>query len=196
MMINRLSNKIVSYLIKHRAIESIAEDIEYYKYGIEITISSCLNIILILFLGIIFQIFAYSVIFLIVFISVRHFTGGYHADTYFKCNLSLCIVFCLVVFSSFVLKRYINSTIIIFHIILSSLVITAFCPVANKNKPIPSDSINKYKFTAICLSHLYSIIALYMANCSIIIESFIISTIIYINILVIVSQIIKKEGKT
>ena len=195
-MISQLSNIIVSYLIKHKAIENSSEDIEHYKYGIEITISSCLNIVLVLCIGIILKIFVYSVIFLIIFISVRHFTGGYHATTYFKCNLSLCVVFCLVSLSSFLLEKYINSTVITFHIILSSLIMTAFCPVANENKPIPSDSINKYKFIAICLSHLYSIIALYIARSSIIIESFIITTIIYINILVIVSQIIKKEGKT
>lgn len=195
-MIKLLSNKIIEYLIAHNTIQNTNEDIEHYKYGIEITISSLLNIILVLILGILLRVFLYSIIFLIVFISLRHLTGGYHANTYFKCNLSLCIVFCLVVISSKILKNYIDAHVIIFYLIFSSLIITAFCPVSNKNKPISPDSIQKYKFASLLLSYIYSIIGFYIANYSLIIESYIITTIIYINILVIVSQLLKKEGNS
>ena len=47
-MIEKLSAKIVNYLLDNKAINDTADDKEFYQYGIEITISSVLNVILIL----------------------------------------------------------------------------------------------------------------------------------------------------
>ena len=87
-MISHISEQMLQYLLKSRVINDSDEEKEYYRYGIEITISSLLNIILIIGIGIIFRNVFESIIFLSFFMLIRQFTGGYHADTYFKCNLS------------------------------------------------------------------------------------------------------------
>ncbi len=88
---NYLVSKIVTFLTEQEVISSESDVQDFYRYGIEISISSFLNIFLVLLLGIIINHIAESIIFLLLFILIRSFTGGYHADTYFRCNLLMCI---------------------------------------------------------------------------------------------------------
>ena len=81
------AKKIVEYLVKCGEISNNDYEVEYYRYGIEVALSSLLNLAIIIIIGIISMHIIESLIFLIVFIFVRQVTGGYHADTYFKCNL-------------------------------------------------------------------------------------------------------------
>lgn len=194
-MIRPLSALIVSYLVNMGAITNSNDDKEYYQYGVEITISSFLNIFLILCLGTALHKINHAIVFLAVFISLRHLTGGFHASTYFKCNLSLCIVFILDIFSNEITHNYFTAITFIVHILLSSLVILVYCPVENKNKPIPDECIWKYKISALILSHTFSIIGWILFRNNIDIGLFIIMTIIYIHILVVVSKLIREEEK-
>ena len=52
-MIKKLSQYILRYLLHNDVIKDTNDEKEYYQYGIEITISSILNIILILVIGLI-----------------------------------------------------------------------------------------------------------------------------------------------
>ena len=137
----------------------------------------------------------HAIVFLAVFISLRHLTGGFHASTYFKCNLSMCIVFILDIFSNEIIHSYFIAITFIVHILLSSLVILVYCPVENKNKPIPDECVWKYKISALILSHTFSIIGWILFRNNIDIGLFIIMTIIYIHILVVVSKLIREEEK-
>ena len=64
-MMQVLSKIILNYLIKQEVINNTSEDREFYQYGIEITISSLLNIILVVTLGTIFNAFFESLVFLL-----------------------------------------------------------------------------------------------------------------------------------
>ena len=52
-MIESLSNRVLQLLVDAEVINETEEVMEYYKYGIEITISSILNIVIILLIGLI-----------------------------------------------------------------------------------------------------------------------------------------------
>ena len=93
------AKKIAEYLVKRGEISNNDYEVEYYRYGIEVALSSLLNLAIIIIIGIISMHIIESLIFLIVFIFVRQVTGGYHADTYFKCNLYLCLSFVLLLIS-------------------------------------------------------------------------------------------------
>ena len=92
-MIKAISNKLLKYLIKTDVINKSEDALAYYKYGLEITISSLLNILLIISIGIISGQLIESVLFLICFIPLRQFTGGYHANSYLKCNFMFSVLF-------------------------------------------------------------------------------------------------------
>lgn len=81
-MIVKLSKLITKVLLNQKSISE--KDIDIYQYGIEITISSLLNIALIVIVSLITNSLFSGLIFLSTFILLRQFTGGYHAESYFK----------------------------------------------------------------------------------------------------------------
>lgn len=70
------------YLVKNGLIEQ--DKMAIYKYGYEILIS---NISVALIVRAIFSEFIESIIFLMVFAIMRKYCGGYHANTYLKCEI-------------------------------------------------------------------------------------------------------------
>lgn len=135
---NYLVSKIVTFLTEQEVISSESDVQDFYRYGIEISISSFLNIFLVLLLGIIINHIAHiaeSIIFLLLFILIRSFTGGYHADTYFRCNLLMCITFILTVLSNCMFSNKLSLSIIIVLICVTELIVSVLGPIENKNKP-------------------------------------------------------------
>lgn len=88
---NYLVSQIVNFITEQDVISDESDVQDFYRYGIEISISSLLNIVLVVIAGILIHHIIESIVFLSLFILIRSFTGGYHADTYFRCNLLMCI---------------------------------------------------------------------------------------------------------
>lgn len=86
--------KIITFLgksISHFLCEKkvIAEqEVEIYQYGFEILISTALGLLITMAVGIVLHMFFLSVLYYVIFVTVRQWTGGYHADSYLKCNLT------------------------------------------------------------------------------------------------------------
>lgn len=157
-MIQRISNMILEYLIRSKVIEDTDSDREYYQYGIEITVSSLLNIVLILSIGIITHSLFESIIFLICFVLIRQFTGGYHADTYFKCNLTFCISFIAVLILYYTTAQYLSTYISILITFVCVSVFLLKCPIEHINKPIPNSRKVVHKILAALLGAVYGAI--------------------------------------
>ncbi len=157
-MIRKISNKILNYLINSKVISDTEDNREFYRYGIEITISSLLNVILILGIGIVTNSMIESIIFLVCFILLRQFTGGFHADTYFKCNLSFCIVFSIVLVLYYTTAQYLSTYISILITFVCVSIILAKCPIEHINKPIPNNRKIIHKILAALLGTVYGAI--------------------------------------
>lgn len=157
-MIRRFSEKILEYLIKSNVIENTDIDKEYYQYGIEITISSLLNVILIVIIGILTHSFFESVIFLVCFILIRQFTGGFHADTYIKCNLTFCVSFITILILYYATAQYISTYITILITFVCVSVFLVMCPIEHINKPIPNNKKVIHKIVAALLGVVYGAI--------------------------------------
>lgn len=132
-MIKKLTNHILSYLISSNAINDNEETKDYYRYGIEITISSLINILLIIIIGIVSGNALESIVFLACFIPLRQFTGGFHAKTYFLCNLSFAVSFIILLIVYKFTNQYVTSYIVFLIIIFSCIIFFSECPVENKN---------------------------------------------------------------
>ena len=146
------AKKIAEYLVKCGEISNNDYEVEYYRYGIEVALSSLLNLAIIIIIGIISMHIIESLIFLIVFIFVRQVTGGYHADTYFKCNLYLCLSFVLLLISYDFFSNNNNVYLVTAINIVSLLIISIFSPVENKNKPIAKANRKGLKIKSIVFS--------------------------------------------
>lgn len=156
---------MVNYLISTGSIEDNEECCDYYKYGIEITISSLLNVMLIVSMGLITNHLLDSILFLPMLILTRHFTGGYHARTYFGCNFTCCMTFALILIVQHISLHidYMNTISVVLGI-ASIFVVLIKCPVENPNKPIPPQRLNIYKAIAGLLSVVLLIIGVCLIN--------------------------------
>ena len=136
-MISFISRKIVRYLEKN---ETISRDkMENYQYGFEIFISSIMTLAIAIISGLVQNCFIASIIFFIIFATLRQICGGYHSEHYWSCNL----IFLMVV--NFVLLIYkfmpMNQYEIAHYVFLASslLIIYVYAPVGHKNKPLSNE---------------------------------------------------------
>lgn len=158
-MIEKIAEKIARFIYRNTACES--EKFDIYKYGIEITVSSIFNIILILLCGfIVSDIFA-GIAFLINFILLRSFTGGYHAKTYLMCNGLFVLTFLIV----YVISAMLNMLNLPFGVLeslvlLNCIPIILFAPVENKRKRLDENKKKRFRIKAIITFIMLSIVAL------------------------------------
>ena len=134
-MIETISNMVLEYLIRNKVVKNDRLSRDFYRYGIEITVSSFLNIFIILLLSVICNKLISGIVFLIVFIPLRQFTGGYHAKTYFKCNLTFAICFIVTLYVSKIV-HIIPMTYQMLIAFLELFFIFLKCPIKNENKII------------------------------------------------------------
>ena len=143
-MIKFCADRIISFLVKNNAINGEdPHEISIYHYGVEITIGSLINILLIILLGIFTNTIWDSIVFLMVFIPLRLCTGGYHAETYIMCNVVLGITYLCVMFGVYFFSIDFYAKVII--LLLSFTVVFAFAPCANKHKKMTIDKRRKFK---------------------------------------------------
>lgn len=161
---NYLVSKIVTFLTEQEVISSESDVQDFYRYGIEISISSFLNIFLVLLLEIIINHIAESIIFLLLFILIRSFTGGYHADTYFRCNLLMCTTFILTALANSIFSNKFSLLIIIVLICVTELIVSILGPIENKNKPIDDSKRIKLKIIGIVITLIINCTGLFLSR--------------------------------
>ena len=189
------AKKIAEYLVKCGEISNNDYEVEYYRYGIEVALSSLLNLAIIIIIGIISMHIIESLIFLIVFIFVRQVTGGYHADTYFKCNLYLCLSFVLLLISYDFFSNNNNVYLVTAINIVSLLIISIFSPVENKNKPIAKANRKGLKIKSIVFSIIISIISIILHCKSIKYGSILSLILLLISMLIIVAKLKERRER-
>ena len=193
-MIDLLSSKISSKFVEHKIITEDMVDI--YKYGVEITISSIIGFILILIIGLIFKSLMQALIFYIIFIILRSFTGGYHASSYLKCNLIFSIVASLVIFFSKAATEVRFSTGIINILFLPALsVFIWLAPIENPNKLIEKKRRIYFKTRSVLAAVILYILSLILYINNHTFESAIIVTTMFITaVMCMITKFQKEES--
>ena len=146
-MLNKTAAKITDVLLSHQVISG--EQYDIYVYGFELLISFLFSTMLILIAGIIFHAFIRTLAFLIVFIILRSFTGGFHAKTYLVCNVCTLSTYGAVMLLSTYVKVNLIAYAILF--VLGFIVLFIFSPVENPNKPLSTQQKKKHKTTGMSL---------------------------------------------
>lgn len=140
-MINKISSKIVEILIKHSLVEN--EEKELYLYGFFILLSQILYFIIVITIGILFNVIFESIIFYITFQFIRRYAGGYHAKTETRCDIlsTLSILCCIVLIK---LSKMYDIRIALFSIsLVFAALIFILCPLDTPEKPL-NDKEYKY----------------------------------------------------
>ena len=182
-MVHRLSKMIANFLL-HKNVISETE-IDIYIYGYEIIILGIIDVFIVLIVGLIFNQFITMLIFFTMFISVRLYTGGYHANTVLKCKavfISICIS--LVFLSEFKFPYYLHILIMLLYLITSFFL----APIENHNKPLTSEEQTKYRRISIAMSLFWSIADVFSYFFAIKICTSITVTAFFITLLMIIGE--------
>lgn len=186
-MFKKLANKITNILIENEIIEK--NEFEIYTYGFEMLIYFIVNISIALFIGIIFNKFIHTIIFLSCYCTLRQFTGGYHARNYIECTLTFVLIYLSTIFISN--NIYIDKYILIFMLISSIIIIYKISPLEHRNKPLNIDEKKHYKKIATKLTLVISSISILCIEFNIFKEYIIFSlfAIVWITILLFIQLI-------
>lgn len=192
-MIAELSNCIIKSVSK--SIDIDPEFYDYYKYGIEITISSIINISLILLFGLIIGSFLSAVCFLLCVIPLRQFCGGYHASTYFRCNSTFLLAFLI----DYLIARMLALVNIPLNILetislISVIPIILYAPVPNVHKSKNQVRDKKCHVISVILGVVISIISLFFFEANLFVSSLIITSQATVSILIILEIILQRRG--
>lgn len=146
-MISILSDKIGLYLVSktvdHKGIEA-----DIYSYGIELILSTIINVSFILLVSSIFGCLIESILFMIVFGMLRTTAGGIHAKTHITCLMAYSTVSFILIFICQFIANYNNfmvGIVVISVIFISVVLVFRYAPVGSENKPLSEQEILEYR---------------------------------------------------
>lgn len=146
-MIPRISSGIVSSLLRNKIIET--DESEIYQYGFEMVLSTIVMALIVLSIGLIFEEVVSSVLFFILFALIRTSSGGYHAETHFKCNMIYTINLIITLLWVKFAPPYYSLCSHIMFLLIYFLTVFHFSPVENPNKLL--DEMQKKKHRRLCI---------------------------------------------
>lgn len=180
-MIKQISKKIYNFMSQQIKVEPELRDV--YIYGIEITVSTALNVCLVMLAAVLLKSPLSGVFHLACIIILRSFCGGYHADSYFKCNCLMVLFFIISYFGSKLLVYFnlTNFKLLSIFLMLAFLPIYAFAPVKNKHKILSDSKAKKCRILSIIIYIILSLLGLYLSYFGYLYGSIIIVTLIEIS---------------
>ncbi|MDE5780575.1 MAG: accessory gene regulator B family protein [Lachnospiraceae bacterium] len=146
-MFKNISEKITNQLLRTDVIEY--DDFEIYQFGLEQLLSTGLNILTTIILGIVVGEFWKGILFVFAFMMLRTYAGGYHSSTTLRCYLLTVSIIAAVL--SVIKYVRIDSFICIGLLIISSVIILVLTPVESKNKPLDSIECVVYRRKAVII---------------------------------------------
>lgn len=152
-MVKKVAEKIVRFICKGSDISADMQEV--YQYGIELTLSTILNILWIVLASVVLSDIFSGLIFLAVFILIRPFTGGYHAKTYFRCNVVFIFTFLLVWCArqgiAAIPDAELTYRLLEAIMLLSLIPVIAYAPIENENKKLDNDERGRCRIIGIAL---------------------------------------------
>ena len=135
----------LSYMLTTQLLENVEKrnfELEVYVYGMELILSTAACFGSILLSSALFSEFSMGIIFIIVFASLRTFTGGYHADTYRKCFIVTNFSYIALLVVKRMIWQVLPTEIWFILLVVATVYIWKTTPIINVAQPI---SIEKQK---------------------------------------------------
>lgn len=144
-----LAKRITMVFIRKFQIKE--EDWDLYYLGIEVIVTTALTSLVIMALGILLRNFFGSIVFLACFMSIRGYSGGYHAKTRVRCFFVsvLCYLVSLGMMKGLLcLPEAIQNVLIIIGVATAFIHFALLAPVENPNKRIREEMKERNKIMA------------------------------------------------
>lgn len=136
-MVLGLTQKVVNQLIENGTIRE--EDKELYIYGLKQGLIIILNILTTIGIGFIFGMVWQSILFMVTYIPLRTYAGGFHAKKQINCylfSIAITVIMLLVI-------KFIPQTdfIILGIALIAGSLILILAPIEDANKPLDKTEI-------------------------------------------------------
>lgn len=155
-MIVKLSNILTDFFIKKNIID--IQEKEVYCYCFELLIAFLINLNIAIIIGFACLQFLETIIFIVVFLSLRTAAGGFHAKTHFRCITLFSIVF--LIFILIIKLTNISPIVNITLLTISSIIVNLLSPIDCKENRLEQHIKNKLKIKIFIFTIIYFIIAI------------------------------------
>lgn len=146
-MLNKTAVRLAKKLL---SLQIITEEVfDIYVYGLELLLSFFFSSSVIVLIGAILGRVIETLVFLLVFVLLRSFTGGYHANSYLMCSIVTFSTYGVVLLLSELLALPLIAYILL--AIFGGVMVLAFVPIEHPNKRISDSQKKKYKIVSFIL---------------------------------------------
>ena len=149
-MISKLAKNIAHFFVVQNITEESKEVI--YAYGMELLISDVLNTLIVLLIALISHALLAVIVFIAVFMGLRQFVGGYHANSHLSCMFTLVMVMLVFSYGICNVSGQIAQIFSIGFIAIALPVIFCIAPVPHPNKPMSKEKGVKLRKRSIILA--------------------------------------------
>ena len=158
-MSEKISGIITDFLLRKNVIKE--EEKEIYHYGYETLIYSIQQMMLILALGMIMNRKIETFTFLMVFVSMRKYTGGYHARSRLGCTFMTVVCYLMVlVLGEWLMNMKNGCIILLFLVLLCVVIFSHYVPMEHPEKPLTKTQRRESRKKCGLLFTFYLIISL------------------------------------
>lgn len=152
-MFKSIAENLSLLLVTSRHIKP--EDREFYTYGLELLAAELIFYAVVLLFSLLTGTLAVSVLFVVLYMFLRQYSGGYHSKT-----AEMCFIISVMIYLLMILLVQIDIAGIR-HVLMASsavsfVVITLLSPVENENKPLTQEEKKTYRFIAILAAALFT----------------------------------------
>ena len=148
-MFHNIADDIILRFIAHKKID--IEEREVYTYGLEVILLNGLLILVFLLISIFTKELLYFFTYLLCFIPLRKFSGGYHAKTSEKCFVYSIVMYIFSIAAVKFLPLIYKPSCFLVLLTVSALIIFIFSPIVNKNNPLIKQQITRNRIISLIL---------------------------------------------
>ncbi|MCR6545868.1 accessory gene regulator ArgB-like protein [Dehalobacterium formicoaceticum] len=134
-------DKVIDQFVEGNIINR--DDKELYLYGLKQGLIMLANIITMIMIGLIFGMVWQSIVFMVAYLPLRSYAGGYHAKTQIQCYLFSIVLIIAVLFA---IKFISWTSLVCFSLaVVAGIIIFILAPLEDSNKPLDDIERAVYK---------------------------------------------------
>lgn len=131
-MFKKISESIVNSASDKKIIKN--DDKDEMIYGLNTFLTVIVNILSSLFIGFLFHMVAEVILFILVYKSLRKYVGGSHASTAWRCYISSCVTYVIVLIC--IMYYPLTNIVTTIAVCISAIVLWILAPVEAPKKPL------------------------------------------------------------
>ncbi len=142
-MFKKLAQQLVGWQVRKGYLQE--EQQALYCYGYEALLNQMVNILAACVIAIVFHAPLPVLVFLLSYIPLRSYSGGYHAETNFVCSIVSALLTIVVCIAARWTPDVWKILLLPVGFVFSGILIFKFAPVQNKNKQLDAEEIGYYR---------------------------------------------------